>query len=71
MFVYSNLGAFRVALGVISSEHEKMEDAEFRGRIVAMAERLNAAATRGQTWVPMLHARAREPFWPMWALTGR
>ena len=70
VFVYSNMGAMRSTLVTISAEGASMDADELERRILAAVATLEAAIKRGELLMPLLRARAREPFISTWALTG-
>lgn len=66
VFVYSNIGAFRIAMEIIARDEKEMNDEELRARYVACKEAMGRAVTRGIDLIRELRERANEPFAPEW-----
>jgi hypothetical protein len=66
VFVYSNVGAFRVAMEIIARDEKDMTDEELRMRCIACKDALGRAVTRGTDLIRDLRKRANAPFVPEW-----
>lgn len=66
VFVYGNIGAFRIAMEIIARDEKDMADEELRGRCVACKEAVLRAVERGTDLIVNLRARAHQPFVPEW-----
>ncbi|MEJ8859922.1 hypothetical protein WKW79_35610 [Variovorax robiniae] len=64
VFVYGNLGAFRVAMEIISKKNADMGDSELRQRCLGCLQALERAAGGGEALVPKLQARSTQTFRP-------
>lgn len=77
VFVYSNIGAFRLAFEIICRHESDMTGEELRARCASCIAALERAVSRGAELLPALRERANQPFvtnWPeaAWnALRGR
>jgi len=66
VFVYSNIGAFRIAMEIIARDEKEMTDEELRLRCAACKEAVERAAARGADLIIKLRTRAHQPFVPEW-----
>lgn len=71
VFVYGNLGGFRIALELLSKHHTEMIPEEIATRSRAAIEAIDRALDRSERLMPKLRSRATERFLPAWAITGR
>jgi hypothetical protein len=70
VFVYSNIGAFRVAMEVIARDEKEMTDDELRLRCIACKDAMSRAVSRGTDLILALRTRANAPFTPEWPWTA-
>jgi len=66
VFVYSNIGAFRIAMEIIARDEKDMSDEELKLRCIGCKEVMNRAVTRGTDLIQDLRTRANAPFTPEW-----
>lgn len=62
VYVYSNLGAFRLSLSMLTKHFKEMSLDEFKGRAANSYASLNRARVRGEVLVPRLVARSHQTF---------
>jgi hypothetical protein len=62
VYVYGNIGGFRLGLEVISKEFDNIGDAELRHRCVTCIAAIDRAGERSSTLLPLLRKRATEKF---------
>lgn len=62
VYVYSNLGAFRLALSMLTKHFKEMSLDEFKLRVGGSHTALKRARARGETLVPLLLARSHQTF---------
>ena len=70
VFVYSNIGAFRVAMEIIARDGKEMTDHELKLRCVACKDAMNRVVLRGTDLIQSLRTRANSPFTPEWPWTA-
>ncbi|HJV25642.1 MAG TPA: hypothetical protein VJ673_08135 [Aromatoleum sp.] len=66
VFVYSNIGAFRIAMEIIARNEKEMSDEELKLRCIACKDAMTRAVARGADLIGDLRERANKPFAPEW-----
>lgn len=62
VYVYGNIGGFRIALEIIAKDHASMTSDELRYRCQAALEALDRAVSRGEPLLQVLRERATRRF---------
>ncbi|RYX79941.1 hypothetical protein EON83_30650 [bacterium] len=66
VFVYSNIGAFRIAMEIIARNEKEMSDEELKLRCIGCREAVTRAGAKGSVLIKDLRERANKPFVPEW-----
>lgn len=66
VFVYSNIGAFRIAMEIIARNEKEMSDEELKLRCIGCKDALTRAGDKGSALIKELRERATAPFVPEW-----